>query len=173
VSFTDTSTGNITSRLWAFGDGATSTLQNPTHSYAAGTFSVSLTVSGPDGMDTLTKPNLIAVANPGGGLVLANPTPGTAGVLNSYVVTGASPGRVVGVYTGLNLGASVVNLGSCGGIPIGITTPRRLIGKAVANGAGIATINASVPGGAAGKTFHAQAVEPFSCRASNIVSEIF
>ena len=173
VSFTDTSTGNITSRLWAFGDGATSTLQNPTHSYAAGTFSVSLTVSGPDGMDTLTKPNLIAVANPGGGLVLANPTPGTAGVLNSYVVTGASPGRVVGVYTGLNLGASVVNLGACGGIPIGIATPRRLIGRATANGAGIATINASVPAGAAGKTFHAQAVEPFSCRASNVVSELF
>ncbi len=173
VSFTDTSTGTITSRLWAFGDGATSTLQNPTHSYAAGTFSVSLTVNGPDGTNTLTKPNLIVAVNAPAGLTLANPTPGTAGVLNSYVVTGASPGRLVGVYSGLTLGASVVNLGSCGGIPIGIATPRRLIGKATANGAGIATINASVPAGAAGKTFHAQAVEPFSCRSSNIVSELF
>jgi PKD repeat protein len=175
VSFTDTSTGNISSRLWSFGDGATSTATNPTHSYAAGTYSVSLAVTGPDGSDTLTKPNLIVVTPPVGGnqLVLANPTPGVAGVQNSYVVTGASPGRVVGVYTGQVLAASSVNLGSCGGIPIGIGTPRRLIGRANANAAGVATIVAGVPAGAAGKTFHAQAVEPFSCRASNIVSEVF
>jgi PKD repeat protein len=175
VSFTDTSSGDITSRLWDFGDGATSALQNPTHSYAAGTYTVSLTVSGPGGMDTETKINLIAVANPpgGDGLTLANPVPGTAGVPNSYVVTNATPGRVVGVYTSLQLGAAVVNLGSCGGIPLGLARPIRLIGRATANGAGIATIVATPPAGAAGRTFHAQAVEPFSCRSSNIVSEQF
>lgn len=36
VSFTDTSTNNPTSWLWNFGDGATSTLKNPTHAFASG-----------------------------------------------------------------------------------------------------------------------------------------
>ena len=49
VSFVDTSTdtgGTITSRSWNFGDGATSTAQNPSHTYAAaGTYSVTETVT--------------------------------------------------------------------------------------------------------------------------------
>jgi hypothetical protein len=127
-------------------------------------------------MDTETKINLIAVATPpppGGELVLANPVPGTAGVQNSYMVTGGTPGRVIGIYSGLVLGASVVNQGSCGGIPIGLGSPFRLIGRARANALGNATILATPPATAAGRTFHAQAVEPASCRVSNIVSEVF
>jgi PKD repeat protein len=174
VSFTDASTGTITARLWDFGDGATSTATNPTHSYAAGTFSVSLTVNGPGGTDTLTKPNLIVAGvqpPPGNELVLANPVPGTAGVPNTYVVTGATANRTVGVFTGMVLGASIVNQGSCGGIPIGLASPFRLVGKAKANANGVATIIATPPATTAGKVFHAQAIEPFSCRSSNIVSE--
>jgi PKD repeat protein len=46
VVFTNTAHGAYTSSLWDFGDGVTSTLQNPTHTYAiSGTFSVTLTVS--------------------------------------------------------------------------------------------------------------------------------
>jgi PKD repeat protein len=172
VSFTDASTGTITSRSWSFGDGATSTATNPTHSYAAGTFSVSLTVTGPGGSNTLTKPNLIVVGNQAGGLVLATPNPGRAGVSNSYVVSGATRGRVVGVFAGLQLGASIVNQGSCGGIPIGIASPNRLVGKATANASGVATIVATPPASSAGKLFHFQAIEPFSCRVSNIVSDV-
>jgi PKD repeat protein len=174
VSFTNASTGTITSRLWNFGDGQTSTATNPTHSYAAGTFSVSLTVNGPGGTNTLNKPNLIVVGNPnpGNGLVLASPNPGRAAVQNSYVVTGATPGRTVGVFTGLTLGGSIVNQGSCGGIPIGISTPNRLVGKAVANASGIATILGTPPAGSAGKMFHFQAVEPSSCRVSNVISDV-
>jgi len=175
VSFTDTSTGTVTSRSWSFGDGASSILANPTHSYAAGTYSVTLTVNGPGGSSTLTKPNLIVVTAPppppGNALVLANPVPGTAGVDNTLVVTGATRGRVVGVYTGLNLGAGVVNQGSCGGIPIGLRNPFRLAGKATANAQGIATIVVRPPAGSAGKTFHFQAVEPATCRVSNLVSD--
>ena len=56
VSFTDTSTGSITDHLWDFGDGATSANVSPTHVYTnAGVFSVSLTVSGPDGSSTASQ----------------------------------------------------------------------------------------------------------------------
>jgi PKD repeat protein len=62
VQFTDQSTGTITSWSWNFGDGATSTGQNPAHTYTqAGNYAVSLTVSGPDGSDTETKTSFIIV----------------------------------------------------------------------------------------------------------------
>lgn len=43
VSFSDATTGDPTSWLWTFGDGGTSTLQQPTHTYlVAGSFDVTL-----------------------------------------------------------------------------------------------------------------------------------
>lgn len=46
ISFMDTSIGKPTSWYWDFGDGASSTKQNPTHTYsAAGNYTVSLTAS--------------------------------------------------------------------------------------------------------------------------------
>lgn len=63
VTFTDDSLGNITSRSWDFGDGGSSTQANPSHTYSsAGVYTVTLTVSGPDGTDSLARPNLINVA---------------------------------------------------------------------------------------------------------------
>jgi PKD repeat protein len=62
VSFTSTSTGSITAYAWTFGDGGTSTAQNPTHTYQnAGTYTVSLKVTGPSGSNTATKTNFITV----------------------------------------------------------------------------------------------------------------
>jgi PKD repeat protein len=62
VNFTDQSTGDITSWSWDFGDGATSTEQNPSHTYTdAGTYTVSLAVTGPCGSDTETKTDFISV----------------------------------------------------------------------------------------------------------------
>ncbi len=60
VVFTDQSVsvgGGISSWNWAFGDGSTSNLQNPTHLYAAnGTYNVLLQVTTPSGcVDTLTQ----------------------------------------------------------------------------------------------------------------------
>ena len=46
VSFTDLTTGSPTSWSWNFGDGGTSTLQNPNHTYALnGTYNVCLTAT--------------------------------------------------------------------------------------------------------------------------------
>ncbi|HNT08752.1 PKD domain-containing protein, partial [Methanoculleus sp.] len=61
VQFTDTSTGSPTSWAWNFGDGATSTDQNPAHTYTtAGTYTVTLTVSR-DGGPASTKTGQIVV----------------------------------------------------------------------------------------------------------------
>jgi PKD repeat protein len=65
VQFTDQSTGTITGWLWDFGDGTTSTEQHPSHSYdIEGDFTVSLTVTGPEGQDTHVKDNYIRVTVP-------------------------------------------------------------------------------------------------------------
>jgi len=62
VVFTNTSSPIFTDNLWGFGDGITSTLESPTHTYsAAGSYTVTLTVSGPGGSDTVTRTNYIAV----------------------------------------------------------------------------------------------------------------
>jgi alpha-tubulin suppressor-like RCC1 family protein/subtilisin family serine protease len=60
ILFNDHSTGFPTTWLWDFGDGSTSTLQNPTHLYSnPGTYTVTLAVTGAGGTDTLTKANYI------------------------------------------------------------------------------------------------------------------
>lgn len=63
VTFMNRSTGSYDAARWDFGDGFTSTVQNPSHTYAAaGTFTVTLTVSGTGGVDTITRPAYISVA---------------------------------------------------------------------------------------------------------------
>jgi hypothetical protein len=63
VTFTDTSLGSIDAWAWNFGDGTTSSAAHPTHTYTAvGDYSVTLTVSGPDGSDALTRTHLVRVS---------------------------------------------------------------------------------------------------------------
>ncbi len=66
IEFTDTSINTPTSWLWNFGDGGTSTQQNPTHTFlTAGTFTITLTSTNDYGSDTETKINYITVVIPG------------------------------------------------------------------------------------------------------------
>jgi uncharacterized repeat protein (TIGR01451 family) len=106
VQFTDQSIGSITSWYWQFGDGATSTQQNPAHTYTTtGTYTVSLKVTGPGGSDTKIKSNYIKVYEP----IPANqlpiayidsiaPSPGTYGTVINFVGHGADTDGTIIAY---------------------------------------------------------------------------
>jgi len=62
VAFTDTSTGLPTKWKWNFGDGASSTIQNPKHKYSkAGSYTVTLTATNAAGSSTTTKTDYVKV----------------------------------------------------------------------------------------------------------------
>lgn len=64
VQFADQSTGTIISWAWNFGDGNTSSEQNPSHIYTVdGIYNVTLIVTGPSGSDTETKTAYITVSS--------------------------------------------------------------------------------------------------------------
>jgi PKD repeat protein len=67
-AFTDQSTdsdGNIVAWSWSFGDGATSSAQNPSRSYStAGSYTVTLTVMDDDGATHLNSATITVTAPP-------------------------------------------------------------------------------------------------------------
>ncbi len=78
VSFTDKSTGSITSRTWSFGDGASSSEKDPTHTYVnPGTFLATLTVEGAGGQGQSTR-SLKALFPPPIAVISADKTSGIA-----------------------------------------------------------------------------------------------
>jgi outer membrane biosynthesis protein TonB len=61
VLFSDTSSGQIDAWSWDFGDGSSSSQQSPSHDYGgAGTWQVTLTVTGPGGANSVTKSIVVA-----------------------------------------------------------------------------------------------------------------
>jgi len=76
VVFLDESLGTITDMFWDFGDGATSTDRNPTHTYSTpGDYYVTLTAVGPCGSDDMTKKTIVSVCE---GIQLLSPADGSA-----------------------------------------------------------------------------------------------
>ena len=62
VHFTNCSAGSFTKWLWHFGDGQTSKVWNPNHTYRkAGTYTVTLTMTGAKGTCACTQPGYITV----------------------------------------------------------------------------------------------------------------
>jgi len=74
--FINTSYGDYDHTLWDFGDGATSTLENPAHTYTRpGVYTVTLTVNGAGGRDTFAKAGYITVQPDDSRLVEQDRTP--------------------------------------------------------------------------------------------------
>ncbi|AMJ66335.1 hypothetical protein AXW84_13510 [Hymenobacter sp. PAMC 26628] len=59
VQFTDQTTNTPTAWSWNFGDGTTSTLQNPTHQFAAGTYTVALTATSAYGTSSTSRAGFV------------------------------------------------------------------------------------------------------------------
>ena len=89
VSFTSRITGEVTSRLWDFGDGTTSTGEAPVNLYLhPGVYTVTLTVTGTCGTASLTRSELIHVwIQPPESLTLEGPTTARVGTLASFTAT--------------------------------------------------------------------------------------
>ncbi|HYV93974.1 MAG TPA: M4 family metallopeptidase [Chitinophagales bacterium] len=106
ISFTDQSLNVPTSWQWNFGDGFTSSSQNPSHTYAtSGTYSVTLTATNASGSNALTKTNYISVSKSAG------PSTTGASVCNSGSVTlQASGGGTLNWYDAA-AGGNFVNTG--------------------------------------------------------------
>ena len=88
LAFADTSTGSPTAWTWSFGDGSTSTLQSPTHTYlVAGAYTIILRASNSAGASTATRTLSVGAASGtaafGGNVVLGSPT-GTAIKVNVF-----------------------------------------------------------------------------------------
>lgn len=80
VAFTDLSVGGADAWEWSFGDGGSSSDQNPLHTYAeSGVYTVYMTARGPGGADTEIQENLVRVS---GGIVAD---------FSSSVVSGCAP----------------------------------------------------------------------------------
>lgn len=110
VSFSDGSSdsdGSISSRSWNFGDGNTSSSTNPTHTYAAaGTYTVSLTVTDNGGLSDTASTSVVVSTGPvTGELVNGDSVPGL----------GENAGQYVYFYIDIPSGASDFNVNLTGG----------------------------------------------------------
>ena len=63
VQFQSTSTGDITSYNWNFGNGTTSSLENPQVTFNEGTFTITLNLTGPDGSSSKLVQDMISVSS--------------------------------------------------------------------------------------------------------------
>lgn len=97
VNFVDASTGKPTTYLWEFGDGNTSSDQNPVHSYSVGgTFTVCLTVTNDCGTNKtcqeLTVSNNTAIPSISNvGILNATCKGGSNGCIDITVINGTAP----------------------------------------------------------------------------------
>ena len=88
VQFSDQSTQNPTIWSWNFGDGTTSDLQNPVHTYeSAGIYSITLTASNADSTNTLTRTNYITALGVITASFTGNPTEGQAPLAVQFLDT--------------------------------------------------------------------------------------
>ncbi|HNW90279.1 MAG TPA: C25 family cysteine peptidase [Bacteroidales bacterium] len=89
IQFTDLSTNAPTTYHWDFGDGTTSNLQNPMHTYQAnGTYTVMLTAMNAYGQNTFTRIDYVTVLRPEAPIAIHDTLCGPAQAVLSVVAGG-------------------------------------------------------------------------------------
>jgi len=107
VAFSDTSSNGPTSWAWDFGDGATTTTQNPSHTYsAAGTYTVKLTATNAAGSNTVSKAGVVTVT---GQVSTGISIVGSQSAFSDSAVTGVSVPAPSGITAGDVLVASITS----------------------------------------------------------------
>ncbi len=122
VSFVDQSTNNPTSWSWNFGDGNTSSAQNPGHTYTGeGSYTVSLTVTNADGSDTQTLTNYITVSTPSGGDIFSENFESGSLATNGWGTNGSASASTQAEFSG----AYGARLRSTSLMEVGVSTAGR------------------------------------------------
>ncbi|WP_280638197.1 GEVED domain-containing protein [Hymenobacter sp. 5317J-9] len=126
VQFNDLSTNAPTAWLWTFGDGATSTLQNPSHQYlASGTYTVSLQATNANGAATVTRANYLTIQVPCLVYCASNGTggtgPGGTQQASPFYITSVSVPGAAPAFTNTSLN-STGGYGNFTSLPITLTT---------------------------------------------------
>ena len=134
VHFTNTSSGNSLLYTWNFGDGSTSTLQDPIHSYTTdGSYNITLIATDANGCsDTLIKPLYINIATPHANFTMSDS------------VTTCPPLLVTFTNTSINAASSTWDFGDGTSTPAAnpthfYTLPGTYLVKLMITGPGICT----------------------------------
>ena len=126
IQFTDMSTNGPTSWLWDFGDGNTSTLQHPTHTYtASSTYTVQLTATNAIGNHIETKTNYINVNLP------SNPSVVGDAICENTVANLSASGNGTLNWYNVAIGGTVINTGTSYTTPVLATTTTYYVEDAI------------------------------------------
>jgi PKD repeat protein len=107
VNFEDLSSGDPSAWTWDFGDGGTSTEQDPTHTYSSGTWTVTLTAINITGSDVQRRTGYIKVN------VAATPSPTPTGTITPTPTPTPVCGHPPNVI-GQNSGTAMDNIRNAG-----------------------------------------------------------
>jgi PKD repeat protein len=95
VAFTNTTTGQVTSWSWDFGDGTTSTAKSPTHVYSTpGSYKPVLKATGPGGTTSKTATTAISVVAPAAPVVSFSASPSSGVAPLSVAFNNTTTGQV-------------------------------------------------------------------------------
>ncbi len=143
INFTDISTNGSNNWLWNFGDGTTSNLQHPTHTYQSnGNFSVKLYSSNAYGTDSLIKTNIISISKPTDPII-PNDTANCGATSFTFNVNGNgnikwfnSPTATLPIDTGLVFNTGTLNSSTTYYVESQINSPNIYGGKIDNSGGG-------------------------------------